>query len=235
MGAEGLFAYVERGRQDKLPPSNRHNGINVEVVAKQSRSAPVMQAVLDEVCQELMVADESSIRIPDVCKATGVNYGSVYHHFGSREGVIDAAYNLLFSRLAEEDIEVLRVASESATTLDEYVAALAPMVERFSSGPDRHQRRAMRVRIVAASLTRPELRILIGLTQAHLTDEIVHLVEYGQERGWLRRDVSARSISVALQVLIFGRILDDISLNPVDATDWEFAMGVFFASLFNQP
>jgi hypothetical protein len=91
------------------------------------------------------------------------------------------------------------------------------------------------VRIVAASLTRPELRILIGLTQAHLTDEIVRLVEYGQERGWLRRDVSARSIAVALQVIIFGRILDDISINPIDPTDWEFAMGAFFASLFNQP
>jgi AcrR family transcriptional regulator len=194
-----------------------------------------MQAVLDEVCQELMISDESTIRIPDVCKATGVNYGSVYHHFGSREGVIDAAYNLLFSRLAEEDIHVLREANESATTLAEYVAALTPMVERFSSGPDRLKRRAIRVRIVAASLTRPELRILIGLTQAHLTDEIVRLVEYGQERGWLRRDVSARSIAVALQVIIFGRILDDISINPIDPTDWEFAMGAFFASLFNQP
>jgi AcrR family transcriptional regulator len=194
-----------------------------------------MQAVLDEVCQELMTSDESSIRIPDVCKATGVNYGSVYHHFGSREGVIDAAYNLLFSRLAEEDIQVLREASESATTLDEYVAALSPMVERFSSGPDRHKRRAMRVRIVAASLTRPELRLLIGLTQAHLTDEIVLLIESGQGRGWLRRDISARAIAVALQVLIFGRILDDISLNPIDAADWEFAMGAFVASLFSTP
>jgi hypothetical protein len=40
---------------------------------------------------------------------------------------------------------------------------------------------------------------------------------------------------VALQVIIFGRILDDISINPIDPTDWEFAMGAFFASLFNQP
>ena len=47
--------------------------------------------------------------------------------------------------------------------------------------------------------------------------------------------VSARSMAVAVQVLIFGRILDDISLNPIDTTEWEFAMGVFFASVFNQP
>jgi len=91
------------------------------------------------------------------------------------------------------------------------------------------------VRIVAASITRPELRVLIGLTQNRLTEELVRLVELGQDRGWLRRDISARSIAVALQVLIFGRILDDISLNPIDTTEWEFAMGAFFASLFNLP
>jgi AcrR family transcriptional regulator len=193
-----------------------------------------MQAVLDEVCEQLMTTDESLIRIPDVCKATGVNYGSVYHHFGSREGVIDAAYNMLFSKLAEGDIQVLRDINDTATTLPDYIAALAPLVERFSSGPDRQLRRSIRVRIVAASITRPELKMLIGLTQTRLTDELIRLVQFGQDRGWLRNDLSARSIAVALQVLIFGRILDDISLNPIDSKDWEFSMGAFFMSLFAQ-
>jgi len=193
-----------------------------------------MQAVLDEVCEQLMTTDESLIRIPDVCKATGVNYGSVYHHFGSREGVIDAAYNMLFSKLAEGDIQVLRDINDTATTLPDYIAALAPLVERFSSGPDRQLRRSIRVRIVAASITRPELKMLIGLTQTRLTDEFIRLVQFGQDRGWLRNDLSARSIAVALQVLIFGRILDDISLNPIDSKDWEFSMGAFFMSLFAQ-
>jgi len=193
-----------------------------------------MQAVLDEVCEQLMTTDESLIRIPDVCKATGVNYGSVYHHFGSREGVIDAAYNMLFSKLAEGDIQVLRDIYDTATTLPDYIAALAPLVERFSSGPDRQLRRSIRVRIVAASITRPELKMLIGLTQTRLTDEFIRLVQFGQDRGWLRNDLSARSIAVALQVLIFGRILDDISLNPIDSKDWEFSMGAFFMSLFAQ-
>jgi len=181
-----------------------------------------------------MTTDESLIRIPDVCKATGVNYGSVYHHFGSREGVIDAAYNMLFSKLAEGDIQVLRDINDTATTLPDYIAALAALVERFSSGPDRQLRRSIRVRIVAASITRPELKMLIGLTQTRLTDELIRLVQFGQDRGWLRNDLSARSIAVALQVLIFGRILDDISLNPIDSKDWEFSMGAFFMSLFAQ-
>ena len=50
-------------------------------MTKQSRSVPVMQAVLDAVAERLMAGDELLIRIPEICEATGVNYGSVTNHF----------------------------------------------------------------------------------------------------------------------------------------------------------
>jgi len=62
-----------------------------------------MQAVLEAVEARLMTTDESLIRIPDICDETGINYGSVYHHFGSREGVIDAAYIKMFNEFMDED------------------------------------------------------------------------------------------------------------------------------------
>lgn len=203
-------------------------------MAKQSRSVPVMKAVLDEVGQRLLDLDESLIRIPDICEATGVNYGSVYHHFGSREGVIDAAYHAMFTQLAEGDLDTLRHVSETAGTFDDYIAGLSTLVGHFSSGPDQSRRRAMRVRIVAASLTRPELRTLIGATQARLTEELMRIVRYGQDRGWLRSDVTTRSIAVVLQALVVGRVIDDISTEPIEPTDWEHSMAIFFISLLNQ-
>ena len=35
-----------------------------------------MQAVFDAVAERLMAGDELLIRIPEICEATGVNYGS---------------------------------------------------------------------------------------------------------------------------------------------------------------
>lgn len=204
-------------------------------MAKQSRSVPVMRAVLDAVAERLMDGAESLIRIPEICEATGVNYGSVYHHFGSREGVIDAAYNMIFSRLVEDDIVRLREIGEASDTLEEYVSAMRPLVELMSAGPDRMARRAMRVRIVAAAQTRKELRVLIGETQARLTDEMVRIAEHGQNRGWLRRDVTARSIAVLVQVVIFGRTLDDVSSEPINQTDWEQAIYALFLDMLNRP
>jgi AcrR family transcriptional regulator len=190
-----------------------------------------MQAVLDAVAERLMVGDELLIRIPEICEATGVNYGSVYHHFGSREGVIDAAYNMIFSKLVEEDMTIIRNATDHVVTLEEYVAAILPIVATMNSGPERTARRALRIRIVSAALTRPELHTLIAETQSRLTEEWCRLIEMAQERQWLRDDIPASFLAVMLQIIVFGRALDDVSETPLDEAVWASSITLLFANL----
>jgi AcrR family transcriptional regulator len=200
-------------------------------MAKQSRSVPVMQTVLDAVAERLMTGDESLIRIPEICEATGVNYGSVYHHFGSREGVIDAAYNMIFSTLVEEDMRIIRDATDNVVTLEEYVSVILPIIATMNSGPERTARRALRIRIVAAAMTRPELHVLIGATQSRLTEEWRRLIEMAQRREWLRDDISAGFLAVILQIIVFGRALDDISETPLEEADWGSSISALFVEL----
>jgi len=183
-----------------------------------------MKIVLDAVAQRLMVADESLIRIPEICDATGVNYGSVYHHFGSREGVIDAAYAMMFTSLADADIANLRRITSSAAGFVEYPDAILAIVSAFTSGVDRRERRSLRLRIIAASLTRPQLRATIAVEEHRLTEELMRLAQRSQERGWLRCDLSAHSIAVLVQVLLIGRTIDDVSTTPIEDREWAEAM-----------
>ena len=199
-------------------------------MAKQSRSIPVMKAVIDEVVSRLWNGDESLIRIPEICDATGVNYGSVYHHFGSREGVIDAAYNQLFSELVQRDIDELSNVSEQSADIDEFLIRIQPLIGLLSAGEDRQRSRAMRARIVAAALTRPELAALIGATESRLTAELRDVMSMGQNRGFVRKDVSAWSLAVLIQAVVFGRVLDDITTSPVEQEEWVFTMNTLFRS-----
>ena len=203
-------------------------------MAKQSRSAPVMQAVLEAVAERLMAGDEMLIRIPEICEATGVNYGSVYHHFGSREGVIDAAYDMLFTQLVDEDLRMFQQVNESVQSLDEYISVMQPIVATLSSGPERRKRRALRMRIVAAASTRPELNRLIGASQARLTNDLAGLTEFAQQRQWLRDDVPALFFSILFQILIFGRSLDDVSTDPIDEAVWGSSLTVLFMELLKR-
>jgi AcrR family transcriptional regulator len=190
-----------------------------------------MQAVLDAVADRLLVGDELAIRIPEICDATGVNYGSVYHHFGSREGVIDAAYDMIFTRMVEEDLALFEQVNDSVETLEEYITVMAPIVATLSSGPARKKRRAMRIRIVAAAATRPRLKELIGESQGRLTDELRRLTQMAQKNEWLRDDVPAEFLAVLFQILIFGRALDDVSREPIAEELWESSIGLLFADL----
>jgi AcrR family transcriptional regulator len=190
-----------------------------------------MQTVLDAVAERLMTSDEITIRIPEICEATGVNYGSVYHHFGSREGVIDAAYDMMFTTWAEGDVASLKLISRAAQSFEEYVASLQGVIGTFASGPERRARRAIRVRVISAAMTRPDLKERIGAAQFRITKELANVVEYGQEREWLRRDISAHSISVILQVLLVGRTVDDISQVPIDDDEWSASMQLLLLDL----
>lgn len=187
--------------------------------------------MLDETCRRLIDEDESLIRVPDICEATGVNYGSVYHHFGSREGLIDAAYHKMFYEYAEHDIEILRNITEGSETLTEFVAGMSGLAGTFSTGAARARRRALRIRIVAASLTRPELFEKISATQDQVTEALTKLVEHGQSRGWIRKDLTSQALSVMVQALLVGRILDDIAGAPVTPEEWEPVMFVLFDAM----
>ncbi|MDE3008822.1 MAG: hypothetical protein KGI14_07320, partial [Acidobacteriota bacterium] len=162
-------------------------------------------------------------------------YGSVYHHFGSREGVIDAAYHLMFTRLVAEDFENVSNVMENATTFEEYVFSIIPLISSVSSGEERRARRALRARIVAAATTRLELRVLIARSQAEHTKTLARLVRFGQERQWLRDDVDPQFVAVLLQILLFGRVLDDVSLTPISDDLWERNASVLFVSMLTNP
>lgn len=192
-----------------------------------------MQTVLDAVIERLVHGDESLIRIPEICEATGVNYGSVYHHFGSREGVIDAAYESMFMGLVNEDIAAIRNINETASSLPEYIEKIQPLLVALSAGEDRSNRRARRVRIVAAAITRPELRKLVGEIQSSLSADLTALVRHGQDQGWIRSDIPPNAIAVFFLALVFGRNLDDVSVTPIPQADWDVMVATMFMAMLN--
>ena len=141
----------------------------------------------------------------------------------------------MFTKLAEEDLATLQLVSVSAQSFEEYLVALQGLVGTFASSEGRRARRALRARIVAASMMRPELRKLIGATQSRLTEELRSIVEYGQQRGWLNQDLSAHAVAVLIQVLLVGRTLDDVSTTPIDNVEWESAMAILLTVIVARP
>jgi AcrR family transcriptional regulator len=179
-----------------------------------------MAKAVEAVAERLLTEDETLIRIPEICEATGVNYGSVYHHFGSREGLIDAAYLHLFEQTAREDVDKMLAIAQVASTKDEFLRNLRGVLRASVADPGRTERRKMRVRILAAALTRPELQEMIAEIQDGVSRDLAEMVTIGQNNGWFRNDLDARAIGVMFQVVVIGRVLDDVSSTPLTEEQW---------------
>ncbi len=204
-------------------------------MAKQPRSAPTINRLIDAVVERLLTGDESLIRIPEVCDATGINYGSVYHHFKNREAVIDEAYFRMFSKYVEEEISMISAITNRSTSFEEFVGGLKTAIAVSSNNSSRLESRHLRVRIVAVAQTRPELFMRICAEQSRRTAEIEAYVKENQVRGLVRTDISARQIAAAMQALIFGRTLDDTSNNPSTDEEWAQMTEMMLFSFLAQP
>ena len=145
--------------------------------------------------------------------------------------MIDAAYEWMFLGLVREDIAGIQRISESASSLEEYVESMQPLLVALAAGEERAKRRARRVRIVAAAITRPELRKMVGEIQSELSSDLTRLVRHGQDQGWIRRDIPANAIAVFFLALVFGRNLDDVSVDPISQADWDVMVLTMFSEL----
>ncbi|MCE2855521.1 MAG: TetR/AcrR family transcriptional regulator [Ilumatobacteraceae bacterium] len=185
----------------------------------QERAIPTVKAVLDATIQMLEDGGEAAVRLDEVLRVSGISRGSLYHHFGSREGLIEAARLAQFTRSVTEDITVLRRAILESPSKDDLRKRLRLITEAVGSIDRKHQR-LFRISILASAYGRPTLERALGEEQKLVTDQISGLVVESQERGWVRRDVDARAVASFIQAYSLGRVLVDIDTDRTSDENW---------------
>lgn len=97
-----------------------------EVASAPRRRRTAAQArleILDVAERQLRAAGPDSIRLQDVAREVGVSHPAILHHFGSREGLVEAVVRRGFERLQSELVRELG-------TLEPGVEQTAELLER---------------------------------------------------------------------------------------------------------
>ena len=197
----------------------------------QARAEVTVAAVIEAAIRAIEAGGEASVRIDDILQETGISKGSLYHHFGGREGLIAAARVTQFSRFVAEDAARVREALLKTTSLAEFISVTSAMVE-IGSAAERETARLNRLSVISSSYGRPELRDALALQQHTHTETIAEAIRYGQAKGWLRNDVNPRALSVFVQGYNLARVLLDLDTEPVSTKDWEHVVRVALGSFF---
>jgi len=198
---------------------------------KQARAKDTVSLVIAETNRAMESGGESSVRIQDISAKTNVSIGSIYHHFGDRDGLIRATYVHNFAATIHDDIarvkrfmENMHSTNEIAEHYDEMIAFL---VDHF-----KHLPADKRASIIGNTMGRPLLRAALAEVQHELTEQLTEVMQILQDRKMLKPHLSPRAAAVLVLGMLHGRIVAEIDTNPVNEQDWNQAMISAFGGLF---
>ena len=187
--------------------------------------------VLEVVTATLWRVDETQLRIADVCQATGLSSSVIYNHFGSRQGLVDAAYLSLYRQASVQMLSELRRDTESIDDPAKFYDYLRGELDDAERAHYWLGLRQMRLRVATAAVARESLRADFAAAQdSHLVDLATFLAEL-QERGLVGSHLSAAQLARVFEAYVLSHTYNDIALHPADAATW---IDTFWA-LLNPP
>ena len=192
---------------------------------------PTAEVLLRTTVELLDTVPIDSVTISMVLERSGVSAGSLYHHYSDISDLVEQAVVLRYSRGLRDSLAATRDLLESGDA-DDFRRRTERLLE-FTITPERRKNRLDRLEVLGALHSRERLRGLIARAQQEITNEHAELLATFQQRGWISGDLDPVALSEFMQAMIFGRVVDDVTENPVPQDRWfEVAIRAFRAILF---
>lgn len=174
---------------------------------------------------------EASIRVKQIAEAAGTSVTSIYHFFGSREGLVEAAQIARFEGGYEDMRAKLADAARTLGTMKEFEQFLETQVREIFTA--RHRlNRARRMNVAGSALARPDLLAVINDVQRRWYSELVEGLRTAQTRGLIGKDADVESIATWHLVTVNGFPAIEGDSTGTDVARWiEFYIDTMFRAL----
>jgi AcrR family transcriptional regulator len=184
---------------------------------------PTAQALVDLAIISLESGGESAVRVDTIVKQAGVSITSLYHHFGDRHGLIEAAQAQRFLQVFAQNSASMAQVLDEVQSKDDLVKVFRDAVALLQ-GPRNRTLRATRSSILGGALVNESLLKRISVIQNGQVKEFATTILRLQEIGVIRKDISPDAISFWIIGTIYGRILSEVD-------DYGLALGPEYVQL----
>lgn len=190
------------------------------------------EALLAAAIAELSLRSEAEFRIEAILAATGASFSSLYHHFGSREGLLIEAQIVIFKSPITRDVAPFAAAAAQVSNAAELREVLAAAIATSSSAENTKDR-ADQIAILASANSRPVLAEAIAKEQAELTKQIAAAFDDLERRGLIKPKVATTLIGQYIQATILGQSVLDAGAGPLELKDWQELLLTTLLTLVN--
>lgn len=183
------------------------------------RKTDTRERLIDAAIAVLERDGEVAIRVGELAEAVNVTKPSVYHFFGDREGLVVAALAEMYRRALEYGRDALLEVAQAATTREEFEEAFLGTVTSFGSD-DGARRRALRVEVLGAAVSRPQLQRAIDQMHRQQMDFVVNILSIGKQRGFVNAPFDLQTAALWASALILSRHFGETD-SVADLAEWD--------------
>jgi AcrR family transcriptional regulator len=155
------------------------------------------------------------ITVEMILDRSGISKGSLYHHFEDIYHLLEAAMIVRYARYVDTNIAALQSLLSTAKTGEEFYLGLSQL-SAITQGEGMKRARQERALTIGRAITSPRMSMLLQGEQQRLTDALVQLIKNAQARKLCNAEIDSHSLAVLMQAWTLGKIVDDLSENPVD-------------------
>jgi len=177
--------------------------------------AKLLNATIDAISS----GGESSVRVSTVATAVGVREPSVYHFFKNREALVEAAQIERYRRSYLEMILPFEAAALMADTWDDFERAVRKIFAAVYS-PERAELRSIRMNVMGAAQSSPAIAAAVIEINHETAESLARVMTFGQEKGWVTKDLDAMALSYWGIGQINGRVMAEMNPSQVDLDAW---------------
>lgn len=166
---------------------------------------------------------EQAIRTNHLAAEAGTTPPTLYHYFGSREGLIEEAQAERFFRSLIIDVDTLVAQLATASTEKQLRKAINDLFLRRDSA-DRVSVRWKRLNALGAAYAREGLEQRIAEMHNEVVTRMMLALTPFQRTGFIRRDIDLRAVIAWYNGAVLGKALVTMDGSNIDANQWERTM-----------
>lgn len=171
----------------------------------------------------ISVIDEEGvkgIRIRDIAAAAGVREPSVYHFFGSRDGLVEAALAERFNIHLSEMFQNFNTGLVDCRTQDDFIALARGVLEKaYADG--RARVRSIRADIIGSAQSRPNLKAAVNEAMLVSYTDFTRYIEAAQIRGWVDPDLNGITFAAWITGVLNSRVYIEMNADAYDFPAWQ--------------
>ena len=186
---------------------------------KSRRGRETIEKLLEVTINELDRVGLAEIDLDSLLRKSKISKGSLYHHFGSKNGLLAAAEAQQFMKYLKREGETFRELIEDCKSKQKFVDLVADVMKitRLEANIDFRKKR---VRAIAMSFNDETLAQVLKNAQIEVTEYLAGSFQIAKNRGWVKPDTDLMALSYWIQGVFIGHIMLDITEQTEHEEAW---------------